>query len=274
MYQEYFGLKEAPFNCTPDPRFIFFSRKHLDAFSCLLFGIESRKGFIQITGEIGAGKTTLCRAVLDKLKLTATHTAIVLNPRLSELHLLTTIAEDFGIGLKARNKKECFDGLNRFLLEEFNKGFNTVLIIDESQDLTPKTLEQIRLLSNLETNREKLIQIVLVGQPELRDTLNDPSLAQLRQRINIRFHLTALDRRETEEYISHRLSVAGLSENGNNPFQQEAIDFIFGASHGVPRLINKLCDMSLLAAYSRNSNQIDLKLVEEAFSETEGVSVS
>ncbi len=272
MYEAYFGLKEAPFNCTPDPRFIFFSRKHLDAFSCLLYGIESRKGFIQITGEIGAGKTTLCRAVLDRLKHMQTHTALILNPRLSELYLLRTIAEDFGIILKARNKKECFDGLNRFLLEEFNKGFNTVLIIDESQDLTPKTLEQIRLLSNLETNREKLLQIVLVGQPELRDTLNEPSLAQLRQRVNIRFHLTALDRRETEEYIIHRLEIAGLSDQ-ENPFLHEAINFIYGISNGVPRVINKLCDISLLAAYSRNLRQVDLKLIEEAYSETEGVSV-
>ncbi len=272
MYEDYFGLKEAPFNCTPDPRFIFYSRKHLDAFSCLLYGIESRKGFIQITGEIGAGKTTLCRAVLEKLKHTRTHSAIILNPRLSELYLLRTIAEDFGIVLKARNKKECFDGLNRFLLDEFNRGFNTVLIIDESQDLTPKTLEQIRLLSNLETNREKLIQIVLVGQPELRDTLNDPSLAQLRQRVNIRFHLTALDRRETDEYILHRLTIAGLSDQANL-FLPEAIDFIYESSRGVPRVINKLCDISLLAAYSRSLRQVDLKLTEEALSEAEGVSV-
>lgn len=272
MYENYFGLKEAPFNCTPDPRFIFFSRKHLEAFSCLLYGIESRKGFIQITGEIGAGKTTLCRAVLEKLKRTSTHSALILNPRLSELYLLRTIAEDFGVVLKARNKKECFDGLNRFLLEEFNKGFNTVLIIDESQDLTPKTLEQIRLLSNLETNREKLIQIVLVGQPELRDTLNHPSLAQLRQRVNIRFHLTALDRRETEEYILHRLMIAGLSDQ-MHPFLAEAIDFIYETSHGVPRVINKLCDISLLAAYSRSLSYVDSRLAEEAFAESEGVTV-
>jgi len=273
MYEEYFGLRETPFNVTPDPRFIFFSRKHLDAFSCLLYGIESRKGFIQITGEIGAGKTTLCRAVLDKLKDTQTHSALILNPRLSELHLLRTIAEDFGIVLKARNKKECFDGLNRFLLEEFHRGYNTVLIIDEAQDMTTKTLEQVRLLSNLETSREKLIQIVLVGQPELRDTLDDPSLAQLRQRIAIRFHLTALDRSETEEYILHRLGVAGLPE-GLNPFFPQAIDFIYERSKGVPRVINKLCDVSLLAAYAKSLRYVDEKLAEEAFSESEGVPVS
>src|SRR3989338_9983399 len=273
MYEEYFGLHEAPFNVTPDPRFIFFSRKHLDAFSCLLYGIESRKGFIQITGDIGAGKTTLCRAVLDKLKNNQTHSALILNPRLSELHLLRTIAEDFGIILKARNKKECFDGLNRFLLEEFHKGFNTVLIIDEAQDLTPKTLEQVRLLSNLETNREKLIQIVLIGQPELRETLNDPSLAQLRQRIVVRFHLMALDRSEVEEYILHRLNVAGLPE-GLNPFLPPAINFIYEKSQGIPRVINKLCDISLLAAYARGVQHMDEKWAEEAVSESEGVSGS
>ena len=273
MYEEYFGLQEAPFNCTPDPRFIFFSRKHLDAFSCLLYGIESRKGFIQITGEIGAGKTTLCRAVLEKLKHTPAHSALILNPKLSELHLLQTIAEDFGIVLKAKNKKECFDGLNRFLLDQFNKGFNTILIADESQDLTPRTLEQIRLLSNLETNREKLIQIVLVGQPELRDTLNHPSLSQLRQRIAIRFHLTALDRRETEEYINHRLGVAGFVPD-RTLFAPEAIDFIYEISRGVPRIINKVCDFSLLAAYSRGINQVDVKLTENAFGEIEGVTVT
>ncbi|MBI4367785.1 MAG: AAA family ATPase [Candidatus Omnitrophica bacterium] len=273
MYNEYFGFKEAPFNVTPDPRFIFFSPKHLDAFSCLLYGIESRKGFIQITGEIGAGKTTLCRAALDKFKNTRTHTALILNPRLSELHLLHTIAEDFGIALKAKNKKECFDGLNRFLLEEFHKEYNTVLIVDEAQDLTPKTLEQVRLLSNLETSREKLLQIVLVGQPELRETLNHPSLAQLRQRINIRFHLTALDRSETEQCILHRLKVAGLVDR-SSPFLPDAIEFIYQQSKGVPRVINKLCDVSLLAAYARSVKSVDSKLAEEAFCESEGVAVA
>jgi len=201
-----------------------------------------------------------------------THSALILNPSLSELALLQTIADDFGIFLKARNKKECFDGLNRFLLEEFHRGFNTVLIIDEAQNLAPRALEQIRLLSNLETNREKLLQIVLVGQPELRETLDHPSLAQLRQRIAIRFHLTALDRKETEEYILHRLSVAGLAE-GLNPFLPSAIDLIYNRSNGVPRVINKFCDVSLLAAYAKNVQHIDEKLAEEAFNESEGVPI-
>jgi general secretion pathway protein A len=273
MYKDYFGLKEAPFNVTPDPRFMFFSRKHLDAFSSLLYGIDSRKGFIQITGEIGTGKTTLCRAALEKFK-SNTHTALILNPMLSDVLLLQTIAEDFGIQLTTGNKKDCFDGLNSFLLEEFNKGYNTVLIIDEAQDLTPETLEQVRLLSNLETNREKLIQIVLVGQPELRDTLNDPSLAQLRQRITIRYHLTALSRIEVEEYIWHRLTVAGLGRRVANPFTREAIDFIYAHSKGIPRVVNTLCDMSLLAAYARHERMVTYEHVDEAIAEVEGVAVS
>ena len=272
MYEEYFGLREAPFNVTPDPKFIFFSEQHLDAFSCLIYGIESRKGFIQITGEIGAGKTTLCRAVLGKLRNERTHTALLINPLLSEVSLIRAIAEDFGVFLKGRDQKECFDCLNRFLLKEFHKGYNSVLIIDEAQDLTPKTLEQIRLLSNLETDSQKLIQIVLVGQPELRHTLDDPTLAQLKQRINIRFHLTSLDRKETGEYILHRLQVAGLTEE-MNPFFPAAVDFIYTRSQGIPRLINKLCDRALLAAYAKDLKRVDEKLIEETYSEMEGLVV-
>jgi len=272
MYNEYFGLKEAPFNVTPDPRFIFFSAKHLDAFSSLVYGIESRKGFILITGDIGAGKTTICRGALEKLKGRA-HTAMILNPCLSEMLLLRAITEDFGIEVKARNKKDCFDALNRFVLDAFHKGMNTVLVIDESQDLAPRVLEQIRLLSNLETNSEKLLQIVLVGQPELRTTLNKPSLLQLNQRIQVRFHLTSLDQTETGEYICHRLKVAGLPE-GLSPFTPEAIQFIYNQTLGVPRLINRICDLALLAAYARNIRQIDNLLVEDAHAEMSGVTVS
>jgi len=268
MYREYFGLKQAPFNVTPDPRFIYFSRKHLDAYSSLVYGIESRKGFVLITGEVGAGKTTICRAALEKLKGRA-HTSMILNPCLSELLLLQAIAEDFGIQLKARNKKDCFDALNKFVLEAFHKGMNTVLVIDESQDLAPKVLEQIRLLSNLETNTEKLLQIVLVGQPELRQTLNRGSLLQLNQRIQVRFHLTSLEPHETTEYVTHRLNVAGLPE-GLNPFSDDAVSYIYQQTLGVPRLINKLCDLSLLAAYARGVRQIDATLVEDAYMEMVG----
>ncbi len=274
-YEEFFGLKEAPFNVTPDPRFIFFSRKHMDAFSALLYGIESRKGFVQITGEIGAGKTTLCRALLNRLnKGGKTHSALILNPCFSELPLLKTIVEDFGIETRARNKKDCFDALNRYVLDEFHKGFNMILIIDEAQAMSPRTLEQIRLLSNLETNTEKLLQIILVGQPELRSLLARQELEQLRQRISVRFHLTALDRREVEEYIAHRLRIAAGGDDIESPFAGDAVDLLFEQTKGIPRIVNKICDRALLSAYAKDQRRINREMMEEAVFETEGVCVS
>lgn len=262
MYETYFGLRESPFNVTPDPRFIFFSQKHSEAFSSLLYGIETRKGFIAITGEIGAGKTTLCRVLLEMIKGRA-KTSLILNPTLSDSQLLNSIVEDFGIELKTKNRKECFDRLNQFLLREFNSGGNAVLIIDEAQDLKARSLEQIRLLSNLETNTEKLLQIILVGQPELRETLADPSLEQLRQRITVSYHLKTLDVKETEAYIRHRLHIAGLDENVS-VFDASAIATVYKYSEGIPRLINVLCDRALLAAYTKGAKSVDTPIVEEA----------
>lgn len=273
MYEEYFGLKEPPFNITPDPRYIFFSRKHLEAFSSLLYGIESRKGFIAITGEIGAGKTTLCRVLLEELKGRA-RTSIILNPNLSENELLLSIVQDFGIQLTSRNKKECFDSLNRFLLQEYQNGFNVVLIIDEAQDLKARALEQVRLISNLETASQKLIQIVLVGQPELRAMLNSPALKQLRQRIGVWYHLMRLDREETLRYVSHRLKVAGWENEIFSLIEPAAVDSIFSYTEGIPRLINIICDRCLLAAFARGSKVVDVSLVEEAQAELEGAAVA
>ena len=274
MYNEYFGFKEAPFNLTPNPRFMFYGRKYRDAFSSFMYGIEHRKGFIQITGEIGAGKTTLCRVALELLKGKPVHSALILNPCLSELLLLRTIAEDFGIKIKAKNKKDCFDAMNQFLLAEFNKGYNCVLIIDEAQDLDARALEQIRLLSNLETHTDKLLQIILVGQPELRDMLNQQSLTQLRQRIHVRVHLTALDRNETEEYIENRLQVASLDGQPKHLFTADALDLVYAQSQGIPRLINKMCDWALLAAYAKSFEIIDRKIMVDAIEEVEGVTLS
>ena len=270
MYEEHFGFKESPFNITPDPRYIFFSKKHLEAFSNLLYGIENRKGFIAITGEIGAGKTTLCRVLLEELKGRA-KTSVILNPNLSNSELLLSIVQDFGITLPSQGRKACFDGLNRFVLQEFHNGFNTVLIIDEAQDLKPSSLEQIRLLSNLETDSQKLLQIVLIGQPELKDTLSRPSLRQLRQRISVWYHLTTLDREETLHYIQHRLKVAGWEHNLHELFDEQAIDAIFAHSQGIPRLINVLCDRTLLAAFVKGIKTINAAVVEEADSELEGI---
>ncbi len=269
MYESFFGLKEPPFNVTPDPRFIYLSRHHLEALSTLLYGVESRRGFIEITGEIGAGKTTLCRTLLKEIQGRA-HTAFIFNPRLSESELLQTIVEDFGIVPKGRRKKDYFDALNHFLLEELEKGTNAILIIDEAQNLTPRALEQVRLLSNLETTREKLLQIILVGQPELRTLLIRPELAQLRQRITIRYHLPALNREETGKYLLHRLQVAGSEEQFFTP---EAIDRIYERSGGVPRLINVLADRALLGAFVKESRVVEADLIEEARADLEGITL-
>ena len=267
MYQAFFGLKEPPFNVTPDPRFIYLSRHHMEALSTLLYGIESRCGFIEISGEIGAGKTTLCRTLLKEIEGRA-HSAFIFNPKLSQVEILETIVEDLGITPKGKRRKDYFDALNRFLLQELEKGMNTVLIIDEAQNLSPKALEQIRLLSNLETTREKLLQIILVGQPELRNLLARPDLVQLRQRIAIRYHLPALSREDTEKYISHRLKIAGLEER---IFTPEAVDRIYESSNGIPRLINVLADRALLGAFTKEVRIVEEALVDTAQTDLEGI---
>jgi len=268
MYKQFFGLREEPFNMTPDPHFLYFSKRHMELLSCLHYGVQWRKGFIEITGEIGAGKTTVCRLFLETIKHKA-KTALILNPTLSESQLLQTIVDDFGIAVKGRTKKAYFDAINTFLLDALAEGSNAVLIIDEAQNLSPRTLEQIRLLSNLETEKHKLIQIVLVGQPELRDLLRSPSLVQLRQRISVRYHLMPLDYTETEAYIYHRLKCAGCPEE-EVIFTTHALANIYEYSKGVPRLINVVCDKILLAAYVRGTKKIIYQIVEEAVREIEG----
>ena len=206
MYLQFYGLTENPFNVTSDPSFLYLSKEHKDALSHLLYGINERKGFLEITGEIGAGKTTLCKALLNELDGKA-KTAFILNSNLSELQLLESIVEDFGIHVEKRSKMALLRALNNFLLKELANNSNVVLILDEAQNIKTSTLEGIRLLSNLETDKEKLFQIVLVGQPELRSKLNDPALLQLKQRIGVRFHINPLTKDELDKYIYHRLSV-------------------------------------------------------------------
>lgn len=269
MYENYFGLKESPFSVTPDPRFFFFSRHHQEALTTLLYGIESRRGFIQLSGEIGAGKTTICRALLKRLE-GRVHSSLVFNPKLSEFEVLQAIVEDFGIQPKGKKRKAYFDALNHFLLEEAEKGFNAIVILDEAQLLSPKSLEQIRLLSNLETTNKKLLQIILVGQPELKVLLNRPDLKQLRQRITIRYHLPELSREDTAQYVAHRMSVAG---GDPQVFSQEATEMLFELSAGIPRIINVLADRALLAAFTRNSKVVDRATVECAQEDLEGIRV-
>lgn len=267
MYESFFGLTEFPFNVTPDPRFIYFTRHHHEALSALLYGVESRRGFIQITGEIGAGKTMLCRTLMEKVG-EKVHSALVFNPKLSEFEILQVIVEDFGITPKGKKKKDYFDALNQFLLQELAKGANAIVIIDEAQLLSPRALEQIRLLSNLETATQKLLQIILVGQPELKDLLIRKDLKQLRQRIAIRYHLPEMSREETGGYIAHRLQVAGSQ---TNYFTEEAMDMIYQLSSGIPRIINVLADRAMLAAFTQSSTVISSVMVECAQGDLEGV---
>ena len=268
MYLEFYDLKEKPFSVTSDPNFLYLSRKHREAISHMQYGIEERMGFLEITGEIGTGKTTVSKALLNTLD-EHTKTAFILNSNLSEIQLLEAIVTDFGIKLKNKNKITMLSELNKFLLEQLRCNNNTVLIIDEAQNLKPSLLEQVRLLSNLETEKEKLLQIILVGQPELKEKLASWELAQLRQRIAIRYHILPLDRDETKAYISHRLSIAG--SNGNKFFTEGAIDEIYRFSNGVPRLINIVCDKALLAGFVANKKTIDKATIKKCSKEIEGV---
>jgi len=267
MYNEFYGFREAPFNITPDPRFLFFSDKHREAFNHVLFGIRERKGFIQITGEVGAGKTTVCRAILSELGTTY-KTALVLNPMVTATQLMRTILVELGLEARRVDRTAYIEVLNRYLLDEAAAGHDVVLLIDESQDLEPELLEQVRLLSNLETDQRKLLQIVLIGQPELREKLNHRSLRQLRQRITVRYHLSALDRFETERYIAHRLKVAGA--DGRPSFSSWAIRRVHRYSGGVPRLINAVCDKALLYGYVNGTYALDGRAIGQAIRELEG----
>lgn len=267
MYLEFYGLKETPFNVTSDPNFLYFSKAHKEALLYLLYGIREKKGFLEITGEVGAGKTTLCKALLNQLDEN-TKTSFILNSNLSELQLLEAIMEDFGLYPARRTKISLLRQLNNFLLEELKKNSSVVLILDEAQNLKPQTLEAVRLLSNLETDKEKLFQIVLVGQPELRRRLNSPSLLQLRQRIGIRFHINPLEKEDIDKYIYHRLKVAGSDDNVH--FTEGAVDGIFRYSGGIPRLINVVCDKALLSGFVLETKIINEDIIYKSIFEIEG----
>ena len=267
MYLEYYNLKELPFNITPDPRFLYFTKHHQEAYDHLMFGIQSRRGFIELTGEVGSGKTTLCRAVLANLGEDV-ETALILNPSLTENQLLRAILNDFGLSIGGRDRLACIEKLNEFLLEKTKEGTNVAVLIDEAQDLTPEVMEQVRLLSNLETDQHKLIQIVLCGQPELKARLNRPDLRQLRQRITVRYHIPPLTIDETLTYLRHRLWVAG--SNGSPKFDNGAVREIHRYAKGGPRLINAVSDHALLAGYVERTNTIDARCVKRAIRQLEG----
>ncbi len=264
MYEKYYGFSCKPFNMTPDSEFFFASSKHEEALNRLLLAISERNGFAVITGEIGSGKTTVCRTLLNKLDPT-TKVALVLNTHLSKKELLTTILEDLSIEYRSTSKTHLLSALNKYLVEQASKDVNVVLVIDEAQNLTPSVLEEIRMLSNLETGKEKLVQIILMGQPELRKKLEHPRLEQFSQRIVVYYHLEPLDRAESENYIKHRLKIAGNKNGGI--FTPEAIEEIYKYSNGVPRLINLACHNSLITGLVYDSKQITKPIVLETIEE-------
>ena len=269
MYCQFYALSERPFNVTSDPAFFFFSLKHNEALAHLRYGVSQRKGIIVITGEIGTGKTTLCRFFLGQME-NKVKSAFILNPYLSEIQLLEAIVNDFGIALKDKSRFSIVGQLNRFLLNESEAGNNVVLIIDEAQNLKPAQLEQVRLLSNLETEKSKLLQIVLVGQPELNRKLDLYELRQLKQRVMVRYHITPLGEDELKNYIEHRLNIAGSSMDRIS-FSDQALKEIFDFSSGIPRLINIICDRSLLAGFVMESHRIGLDTIEKARLELESL---
>jgi len=269
MYSAYFRLSEPPFSLTPDPRFLFMSERHREGLAHLLYGIQQPGGFVQLTGEIGSGKTTLCRGLVKQLP-PQTDVALILNPRLTVLELLASVCDELSVPYPAGTKsiKDLIDALNRRLLEAHAQGRRTVLIIDEAQNLRSDVLEQIRLLTNLETSQEKLLQVILIGQPELLSILKRKRLRQLAQRITARYHLGALSRSETIAYIQHRLSIAGRTDP---LFTAAAMRSVYRLSRGVPRLVNIICDRALLGAYALDRQWVSAGIVRRASRETRGI---
>ena len=264
MYNNFFGFKERPFQLVPNPGYLFLSRSHEEAMAHLNYAISHGDGFVEITGEVGTGKTTLCRAFLEDLDQDS-EVAYIFNPRLNSLELLRAINDEFGISSAADNAKDLIDILNTFLMEKKSQKKNAILIIDEAQNLSEDVLEQLRLLSNLETNTSKLLQIILVGQPELRDILDSYKLRQLRQRITLSWYLTPLNRKETREYIRHRVNIA--SKKAGDIFTESAYRLIYKYSQGIPRLINIACDRALLTAYGLNQPKVTAGIAGSAIQE-------
>ncbi len=269
MYTSFFGLSEKPFAITPNPRYLYMSERHAEALAHLMYGLNEAGGFIQLTGEVGTGKTTVVRTLLEQLPQHA-DVAVILNPRMSPAELLLSICEELGIFLSdenARSVKDLVDVLNSRLLATHAKGRRVVVIIDEAQNLLPETLEQVRLLTNLETATHKLMQIILIGQPELRELLDRSDLRQLAQRITGRYHLAPLSRDDTAAYVRHRLQVAGATKE---IFTERSLREVHRVSHGVPRLINIICDRALLGAYTQDQHEIGVGLVRKAAIEVAG----
>ncbi len=265
MYKSFFGLKESPFRVNPDPRYLYLTKEIEEALAGLMYGIKTRKGFVTLIGEVGTGKTTLVNRLLDWLKLQQIRTAFIFNTRVNTTQLLEFVLAEFEIACESRSKSQQLMRLNHWLLERHEAGETVVLIIDEAQNLTYPVMEEIRLLTNLETSTDKLLQIVLSGQQELDEKLKLPQLRQLRQRISVRCKTSPLTKEQTHEYVAERLRIAGA--NGQPIFSAKAIDVIHKYSHGIPRVINLLCEHSLTGAYVEEQRPIEPPLVEEVVRE-------
>jgi len=262
MYEAFYGLKENPFSLTPDPKYFFFSKDHEEALSHIIFAINQGEGFIVLIGSVGTGKTTISRVLMERLG-NLLYTSLILNPFLTETELLSSILWDFHLIPSGNTKKELIDQLNKFLLNEVApSGKRALVIIDEAQNLSMEVMEQIRLLSNLETDKEKLLQILLIGQEELAKKLANPALRQLNGRISTRYFLSPLKKKEVREYIEHRLKIA--TPNVDIKFTKGAIKEVYKFSRGVPRLINMICDRALLAGFVKTSTTIDRNMVIKA----------
>ncbi len=271
MYKKHYGFKDSPFNLTPNSRFFYSSTKHTEAISTLIYAIQERKGFVVITGDIGSGKTTICRTLLNQIGAN-TEVVLITNTHISGKDLLVSILEDLDIEFVPGSKAKLLSQLNYYLIEQLRNDRNVVLIIDEAQNLAASVLEEVRMLSNLETEHEKLIQIVFIGQPELKKKLALPRLEQLRQRIAVFYHLIPLTEKETKEYIVHRLKIA--SESDHQYFTEEALDLVWKYSKGVPRLVNQICDSALLTGYIAGSDIITADIMREVIHESPMTQIS
>jgi len=261
MYKQFYGFTEKPFNTSPDPRFFYASELHTEALSGLWYAIEERKGFVAIMGDIGAGKTTVCRTLMSKLGK-ETKVALITNTHISPRELVAEILEEFDIEASGTSKQKMLSAFKRFLIQQLEADVNVVLIIDEAQNLSSKALEEVRMLSNLETDREKLIQIILLGQPQLKAKLENPKLEQFRQRIAFSYFIQPLNREDTRAYICHRLMVAGCDDL-HRIFSDEAVDLIYQHTHGIPRLINLFCDSALFAGFAESSKPLTTRIIND-----------
>lgn len=270
MYTKFYSLTEKPFEITPDPRFLYLSENHKEALAHLTYAVRERKGFTVITGEVGTGKTTLIQTLLSRLD-GSTRTAYLFNPKLGSTDFLDYICTDLGLKSQKRSKGQYLAQLHNFLMDCYARNENVILIVDEAQNLDPTLLEEVRLLTNLETPKSKLLQVILMGQPELDDVLNRPQFRQLKQRVSLRYHMQPLNKEETKKYIEKRLMMAGAFDP--NIFTPKAIKKVYEYSKGIPRLINIVCDNALLSGYSVDQKVIGDKIISEVIANLDGLDI-